>query len=190
MVSFAIRSPRSGRQKGSLPQVVSLSPAYAGCVAAHTMSPRARGLALGYMLSPATRVAAAHTMSPRARGLRPGLYAVARVRGLCRRSDNVTRARGLRPGLYAVACVRRLCRRSDNVTQGSRTRPGLYAVARVRGLCRRSRNVTQGSRTRPGRYAAARYAGCRRSLHCGCAPISFDRAKASSPTTTPSAPCL
>jgi len=98
MVSFAIRSPRSGRQKGSLPQVVSLSPAYAGLSPLTQCHPGLADSALGYMLSPATRVAAAHTMSPRARGLRPGLYAVARVRGLCRRSDNVTRARGLALG--------------------------------------------------------------------------------------------
>src|SRR6185436_3531467 len=107
MESFAIRSPRSGRQKGSLPQVVSLSPAYAGLSPLTQCHPGLADSALGYMLSPATRVAAAHTMSPRARGLRPGLYAVARYAG---------------------------CRRSHNVTQGSRTPPWAICCRPLRGL--------------------------------------------------------
>ena len=153
-------------------------------------------------------------MSPRARGLRPGLYAVARYAG-CRRSHNVTQ--GSRTPPWAICCRPRTRAVSPlrQCNQGSRTPPWAICCRPLRGLpaltqchpgladlpwaiccrprtraCRRSRNVTQGSRTRPGLYAAARYAGCRRSLHCGCAPISFDRAKASSPTTTPSAPCL
>jgi hypothetical protein len=115
-----------------------LSPAYAGLAATGRELPRARGLALGYTLPPAsTRAPAVASLPTQGSRTRPGLHAAAReYAGSCgcvvaypRLADSpwatrcrpLTRARGL-------SCY--LAR----TTQGSRTRPGLHAVARLRGL--------------------------------------------------------
>ncbi len=97
--------------------------------------PKARGLALGYTLSPAARACDAVALRTQGSRTRTGLHAVARCASL-------RRCRVAYPGLadshWATLCrpLRGLATLSRLRTQGSRTRPGLHAVARCAGLRR------------------------------------------------------
>jgi len=95
--------------------------------------PRARGLALGYTLSPAGAGSRCARRGSQGSRTRPGLHAVARWRELAMARVAVPRARGLALGymLSPAGAGSRCARRGS---QGSRTRPGLHAVARWRGL--------------------------------------------------------
>src|SRR5262249_30550797 len=95
--------------------------------------PRARGLTLGYMLSPAgAGLRHSFTLSQGSR-THPGLHAVARWRGACVIRSLCPRARGLTLG-YMLSPAGAGLRHSFTLSQGSRTHPGLHAFARWRGL--------------------------------------------------------
>src|SRR6185436_11552281 len=93
---------------------------YAGSCSSAYCVPRARGLAQGYMLSPATRARAPPlTAYP---GLADSPWAVARYAGSCSSAYCVPRARGLALGYMLSPATRARALRLLR-TPGSRTRP-------------------------------------------------------------------
>ncbi|HSB10452.1 MAG TPA: hypothetical protein VLM38_13270, partial [Blastocatellia bacterium] len=131
--------PQGARTRPGPPAVAR----YAGSAVVAVSLPRARGLALGYALSPAARARpGVGGRDPRARGLALG-YTLSPA------------ARAHLAGSPVVAVAN---------TKGSRTRPGLHAVARCAG-CSSAKEVMLCKQTR------APQARCSNPTRSMCQPV-------------------